>query len=70
MPAATRNGRGVASPGRADHDATLFEHQDQDPAYNAYSFQEQATWARSSRRRTVLADLVDAWLTSVTRRSA
>lgn len=63
--APTRNGPGVTSPGRADLDAT--KHQDRGPAYNACSYREHATWARATRRRTVLAELVDAWLDVVGR---
>jgi len=59
MPPPTRNDRGVASPGRADLDAT--KHQDRGPAYNVCSFREQARWATTTRRHSLQRALVDAW---------
>lgn len=70
MPATTRNGPGVASPGRADLDATLFEHQDRGRAYNACTYQEHATWARATRRDTLMAELANAWVYIVVSRPA
>ncbi len=63
-----RNGPGVASPGRSDLDAT--KHQDRGPAYNASSLREHATWARATRRRTVLDQLVAAWVRTNSRSAA